>query len=115
MAEAIFKDLTKDKFDVYSAGTEKYPEIKPLAIKVVEEINVKMNNQYPKLIGDIPNPDIVITMGCNVDCPIIPSLFTEDWDLDDPSGKNIDEFRKTRDSIIKYSESLIDKINKLTF
>lgn len=110
MAEAIFKDLTKDKYEVYSAGTQEYPEIKPLAIKVIEELNIDISNQYPKLISDIPNPDIVITMGCDVGCPIIPSLFTEDWNLDDPSGKSIDEFRKTRNNIIKLSKSLIDKI-----
>lgn len=112
MAEAIFKDLTKDKYEVYSAGTERYHEVKPLAIKVIEELGINIKDQYPKLINDIPNVDIVITMGCGVDCPLIPSIFTEDWNLEDPSGKDISEFRITRDKIIELSKLLIDKIDK---
>lgn len=113
MAEAIFKDLTEDKFEVYSAGMEDYHEIKPLAIEVIEELGINISNQYPKLINEIPNVDIVITMGCGVSCPIIPSILAEDWDLEDPSGKDIVEFRKTRDEIIKLSKLLLKKINKL--
>lgn len=113
MAEAIFKDLFKDKYEVYSAGTEEYPEVKPLAIKVVEEIDINIRNQYPKLIKDIPKPDVVITMGCNVNCPIVPSLYTEDWGLDDPSGKGVEEFRITRNLIIEKSKELEFKLKNL--
>ena len=51
-----------------------------------------MKNQYSKLIENIPTPDIVITMGCNVKCPVLPCKYREDWGLDDPTGKSDDEF-----------------------
>ena len=51
-----------------------------------------MKNQYSKLIENIPTPDIVITMGCNVKCPVLPCKHREDWGLEDPTGKSDDEF-----------------------
>ena len=58
-----------------------------------------MKNQYSKLIENIPTPDIVITMGCNVKCPYLPCKHREDWGLDDPTGKNDDEFIKVINTI----------------
>jgi arsenate reductase len=51
--------------------------------------------QRNKLLQDIPSPDVVITMGCNVNCPVIPCKLREDWGLEDPSGKNDVEFIET--------------------
>ena len=48
--------------------------------------------QYSKLLRNIPRVDIVITMGCNVQCPFLPCEYREDWGLDDPTGKSDDEF-----------------------
>ncbi|MFA5542617.1 MAG: arsenate reductase ArsC [Bacilli bacterium] len=111
MAEAIAKELGKNLIDVYSAGVEEYPEVKHLAIKVIEELNIDMKNQMPKLIKDIPNDiDILITMGCGVECPYVPCTHREDWGLDDPSGKDISEFRKTRDIIIEKVKDLLTRI-----
>ena len=51
--------------------------------------------QYSKLISDIPEPDIAISMGCDVGCPYIGRAFDDNWGLDDPTGKNDEEFKKT--------------------
>jgi len=111
MAEAWAKELGSDVMEVYSAGTESYHEIKPLAIKVMEEVGINMDNQYPKLFNDIPKElDYLITMGCNVECPYIPSAHNEDWGLDDPSGGPIDGYRYTRDLIKKKVEDLVSRI-----
>lgn len=111
MAEAIANHLGSDVFDVYSAGTENYHEVKPLAVEVVEELGIKISDNYPKLLSDIPSDiNIVITMGCNVECPYIPGSYTEDWGLEDPSGKPIEEFRITRDIIHKKVEELIKRV-----
>lgn len=100
MAEALAKELLKEEALVYSAGTEDYPEVKPLALAVLEEIGIDTSGQYPKLLKDIPNAfDIVITMGCGVECPYIPAKHREDWGLEDPSGGPIEAFRITRDLI----------------
>lgn len=80
MAEGFAKKLGSDLFDSYSAGTEEYPEVKPLAVAVMEEIGISMTDHYPKLLTDLPNDiDIVITMGREVECPFVPSKHEEDY------------------------------------
>ncbi len=111
MAEAFARHLGSDILETYSAGTEEYPEIKPLALEVMEEIGLSMDKQYPKLTTDIPQEvDILITMGCGVVCPFLPSKHEEDWDLTDPSGGTIEDFRKTRDLIEEKVKDLIYRI-----
>jgi protein-tyrosine-phosphatase len=111
MAEGWAKHLGSNLFEAYSAGTEEYPQVKPLAVQVMEEAGVDMTGHRPKLIKEIPNElDILITMGCNVTCPYIPNKHTEDWGIEDPSGKGIDAFRKTREEIREKVEDLIQRI-----
>jgi len=100
MAEGFAKSLISEYFDVYSAGTQYYKEVKPGAIAVMEEVGINMSSHHPKLLSDIPATiNVVVTMGCNVECPYLPSDFREDWGLDDPSGGPIEDFRVTRDII----------------
>lgn len=114
MAEAWTKHLGGDIFQVYSAGTENYPEVKPLAIEVMEEAGVDMSGHIPKLITDIPDEvDYLITMGCNVVCPFIPNSHSEDWGLDDPSGGPIEDYRNTRDRIKEKVEDLIKRVKNI--
>jgi len=76
------KEVGSDVLEAYSAGTEKYPEVKPLAVQVMEEAGVDMSDHHPKLLSDIPaEVDILITMGCNVECPYVPCQHIEDWGL----------------------------------
>lgn len=113
MAEGWAKKLGAGVFEAYSAGTENYPEVKPGAVQVMEEAGVDMSTHYPKLLTDIPEEvDILITMGCNVVCPFVPSGHSEDWGLDDPSGGPIEGFRDTRDKIKTKIEDLIKRIEK---
>lgn len=113
MAEGWAKKLGSDVIEAYSAGTEEYPEVKPLAVEVMEEAGVDMSEHRPKLLKDIPSKvDIVITMGCNVDCPYLPCNHREDWGLTDPSGGPIEGFRVTRDLIKEKVENLIERIKK---
>lgn len=97
MAEAISKQLASDVFEAYSAGTETKPQINQDAVAVIKELyGIDMNEtQRSKLLEDIPAVDIVVTMGCNVQCPYLPCRWREDWGLDDPTGKGLDQFRKT--------------------
>lgn len=100
MAEGFGKELGKGVFTSYSAGTENYPQVKPLAVEVMEEAGISMKEHAPKLLEDIPAKiDILITMGCGVECPYLPCDHREDWGLEDPSGGPIEGFRKTRDLI----------------
>ncbi|NLK12419.1 MAG: arsenate reductase ArsC [Candidatus Phytoplasma sp.] len=110
MAEGWAKTLGHDVLEVYSAGTEEYHEIKPLAVEVMKEAGVLLDSQYPKTLDQIPVPDILITMGCGATCPWVPNEYEEDWGLKDPSGGPIEDFRVTRDLIKEKVINLIEKI-----
>jgi protein-tyrosine-phosphatase len=101
MAEALGKHFASDVFESYSAGTELKDHINPDAVRLMKEIyQIDMEEtQRNKLIEDIPGPDVVITMGCNVNCPVMPCRIREDWGLDDPSGKSDEEFIKIINTI----------------
>lgn len=112
MAEAISKLIAADSFEAYSAGTETKPLINQDAVAVIKELyGVDMNaDQKSKLLSDIPPVDIVVTMGCNVNCPYLPCRHREDWGLEDPTGKDKSEFIKTAKII---EEKIIDLKNRL--
>lgn len=89
IVEALGKHYLKDKYDFYSAGTEVKPKINQDAVRLMKEIygiDMEANGQYSKLIAEIPNPDIAISMGCDVVCPFVGKPFDDDWGIDDPTG-----------------------------
>lgn len=94
IAEALGKHLAGDMFESYSAGTETKPQINQDAVRLMKELyGIDMEQtQSSKLLTDIPEVDIVVKMGCNVVCPYLPAKYTEDWGLDDPTGKDDEEF-----------------------
>ena len=111
MAEAFGKILGLNVFESYSAGTEERDKINQDAVRIMKEIGVDMElTQKPKLLREIPEVDIVITMGCNVSCPTLPCKHREDWGLEDPSGKRDEEFIYTRDKIKEKVEDLVSRI-----
>lgn len=101
MAEAISKLLASEVLESYSAGTETKPQINQDAVRIINDMyGINMNlTQKSKLLSDIPEMDIVITMGCNVNCPYLPCKFREDWGLEDPSGKDDAAFIATANTI----------------
>ncbi len=117
MAEGLMKYFNKNKsIEIYSAGTEKYPKVKEKAVQVMESIGIDMKSHFPKLLNTIPdNLDILITMGCNVYCPFVPTRYSEDWNLDDPSGGTIKDFEITRDIIKEKIVDLLERIEKGEF
>ena len=101
IAEALGEALASDVFESYSAGTETRPQINQDAVRLMKTLyGIDMEQtQYPKLISDIPEPDIAISMGCNVGCPFIGRPFDDNWELEDPTGKSDEEFKKVIDEI----------------
>lgn len=95
MAEALGKYLASDVFESYSAGTETKPQINQDAVRIMKELyGIDMEQvQYSKLISEIPELDIAISMGCNVGCPFIGRAFDDNWGLEDPTGKSDEEFK----------------------
>ena len=101
IAEALGKHLASDVFESYSAGTETKPQINQDAVRIMKELyGIDMEKtQYSKLISEIPDPAIAISMVCNVGCPFIDRDFDDNWGLEDPTGKPDEEFKKIIDSI----------------
>jgi len=89
IAEALCKHYAASVFDCYSAGTNTKAGINRDAVRLMKKLyGIDMElTQHPKLLADIPPVDIVITMGCNVECPYLPCKRREDWSLEDPTGK----------------------------
>ena len=110
IAEALGKHLASDIFESYSAGTETKPQINQDAVRIMKELyDIDMEQtQYSKLISNIPDPDIAISMGCNVSCPFIGRNFDDNWQLEDPTGKSDEEFK----IIIKKIEQNIIELKK---
>ena len=111
MAEALGKHLASDIFESYSAGTEIKPQINQDAVRIMKEtygIDMEANSQHSKLITDIPDVDIAISMGCNVGCPFIGRAFDDNWGLDDPTGKSDDDFK----AVIQRIEENIMELKK---
>lgn len=118
IAEALGKHFASDVFDSYSAGTEVKPCINQDAVRIMKSIHsIDMEkDQYSKLLNDIPKVDVVITMGCNVNCPYLPCKYREDWGLEDPSGKSDDEFIKVINTIEEKILDLKERIeNKVIY
>ena len=116
MAEGWAKHLGRDIMEVYSAGTEKYSGPKPLALEVMKDAGVNMEHAASKLLDDIPQSlDILITMGCGVECPFVPCDYREDWGLEDPSGGPKSGFEKTRDIVKDKVINLIERIKNGEF
>ena len=112
IAEALGKELACDVFASYSAGTERQERINQDAVRLMKQSwGIDMEKtQYSKLLEEIPQPDIVILMGCNVSCPHLTARHTENWGLEDPSGKGDDAFLFTRHEIEKRIRDLRDRI-----
>jgi len=112
MAEALGKHLAGDVFESYSAGTEIKPQINQDAVRLIKEVYAidMEKTQRSKLLADIPPVDIVVTMGCNVNCPILPCKHREDWGLEDPTGKSDDEFKIVINEIEKRIKELAKRL-----
>lgn len=105
IAEALGKKYLGDICQCFSAGTETKPQINQDAVRLMKrEYGIDMEQtQYSKLFDEIPETDIVVSMGCNVVCPFLPGKMNLNWGLEDPTGKSDAEFLK----VIKAIEEKI--------
>lgn len=114
MAEALGKKYLSDICDCYSAGTETKPQINQDAVRLMKQVHgIDMEEtQYSKLFEEIPETDIVVSMGCNVVCPYIPGKLNLNWGLEDPTGQGDEKFLEIMDLIEKNILELRDYIMK---
>ena len=116
MAEAFFKKYAKNSFNVISAGTDPSDNLNPVVVSVMNEIGIDLKNQQPQLLSTsmITNSNKTVNMGC-MDKESCPSLFVKDidnWNMDDPKGKSIDDVRKIRDQIKHNVLDLLDSLER---
>ena len=112
MAAGFMKSLGKDKVNVLSAGSMPKDQINPVAVEVMKEVGIDISNNQPKILTteSVKESDVVITMGCWDACPIFPGKRYEDWQLEDPAGKDLETVRRIRDEIRSRIEVLLSEI-----
>lgn len=113
MAEALGKKLAGDVFESYSGGTEVKDRINPDAVRMMKQLHgIDMEEtQYSKLVSQLPQPDVVIYMGCNVSCPAFTAPYTENWGLEDPTGQSDKVFEETIQTIYNKILALKKKLS----
>jgi arsenate reductase (thioredoxin) len=112
MAAGLVKLRSQGRIHVRSAGSAPADEINPAAVQAMAELGVDLNEAFPKpLTNDaVSAADVVITMGCGDACPIYPGKRYEDWELEDPDGKDLDTVRHIRDEIDQRVQQLIGEL-----
>ncbi|MCG3216877.1 MAG: arsenate reductase ArsC [Candidatus Heimdallarchaeota archaeon] len=111
MAEGFAKMIGKNKIEVRSGGTEEGHQVDPLAIEIMLEKGIDISNQKSKIVDFWEWADRIIVMGCDAEesCPVSVSSKLENWDLDNPKGKPLEEYRRVRDEIEIKMKKLIEE------
>jgi protein-tyrosine-phosphatase len=112
MAAGLVKLRSDGRIHVRSAGSTPADEINPAAVEAMEEVGVDMSEEFPKPLTDevVRAADVVITMGCGDACPIFPGKRYEDWELEDPAGKDVETVRRIRDELDARVQALIAEL-----
>jgi protein-tyrosine-phosphatase len=112
MGAAVLDHYAQGRVHVPSAGSTPAGEINPAVVTVVEEIGLDLSKEFPKPLTDevVKAADAVITMGCGDACPIYPGKRYEDWELEDPDGKDLETVRRIRDEIDQRVQRLIGEL-----
>jgi protein-tyrosine-phosphatase len=115
MASAFAQFMAGDRLDVSNGGSQPAEKINPDMATVMHEKGIDMEFRSPQSIEEAiadNAPELIITMGCGEECPIVPGAQIIDWDLPDPAGQPIDFMRNVRDEIEKKVVNLIEEIEK---
>ncbi len=112
MAAALLDHHAKGRVHVRSAGSDPADQINPAVIAAMAEVRVDLAKEFPKPLTDevVRAADAVITMGCGDACPIYPGKRYEDWELDDPAGKPVEQVRVIRDELDRRVQALLDEL-----
>lgn len=112
MAGGLLEKLAGDRVRVRTAGSAPADEINPVAVEAMAEVDVDLGRELPKLLTTdaVREADTVITMGCDDACPVFPGKRYEDWDLEDPAGKDLAAVREIRDEIERRVRALVQEL-----
>ena len=106
------RHLGSDKVDVYSGGSEPATQLNAAAVAAMAEKGIDISREVPQVCADeeVRAADVIVTMGCGDACPFYPGKRYVDWELDDPSGKGVEEVRPIRDEIERRVRGLMDEL-----
>ena len=112
MAAALLERAAGGRIDVRSAGSEPADQLNPAVVEALRELDLDISEERPKLLtrDAVGEADVVITMGCGDACPIFPGKRYEDWELEDPAGKDLETVRAIRDEISRRVEALASEL-----
>ena len=112
MAAGLVELRSEGRIHVRSAGSDPGEQINPAVVEAMREIGVDMSEEFPKPLTDevVRAADVVITMGCGDACPIYPGKRYEDWELEDPAGKDVATVRRIRDEIDSRVQRLVAEL-----
>jgi arsenate reductase len=112
MAAALLTKLAGDRLEVRSAGSEPGDQVNPAAVEAMAELGIDISAELPKLLETdaVREADAVVTMGCGDTCPVFPGKRYEDWELEDPAGKDVETVRRIRDDIEGRVRRLADEL-----
>ena len=116
MAAGLVKLRSDSRIHVRSAGSTPADELNPAVVEAMEELGADMSEEFPKPLTDevVKAADVVITMGCGDACPVFPGKRYEDWDLEDPEGKELETVRVIRDQIDERVQRLVVELLQQT-
>jgi protein-tyrosine-phosphatase len=112
MAAALLKRRAEGRVSVRSAGSEPADQLNPTVVEAMQELGIDLAGERPKGLEDrmVREADVVVTMGCGDACPIYPGKRYEDWELEDPSGKDLETVRGIRDQIAARVDALVAEL-----
>ena len=116
MAAGLLNQLAAGRVQVRSAGSEPADKLNPTVVEAMREVGVDISQEFPKpLTGAmVKAAEVVVTMGCGDACPIYPGKRYEDWELEDPAGKDLETVRRIRDEIAVRVQALVAQLATTT-
>jgi arsenate reductase (thioredoxin) len=113
MAAALLERKAEGRVRVISAGTEPADRLNPAVVEAMSEIGIDISAERPKRLEDgmVRESDVVITMGCGDACPFYPGKRYEDWELEDPAGKDLETVRRIRDEVAGRVDALVGDLS----
>jgi arsenate reductase (thioredoxin) len=116
MAAGYLRALSDGRVTVLSAGSEPADRLNPVAVQAMAEEGIDIAGKSPELLRPetVQESDVVVTMGCGDTCPIYPGKRYEDWDLEDPAGKDLEAVRGIRDEVRRRVLDLLDELRPPT-
>jgi arsenate reductase len=112
MAAAFARDIGGDRIVVNSAGSDPGENLNPAVVEAMKEVGLDISRESPRRLSEEMGlrADVIVTMGCGDACPVYLGKRYEDWELEDPHGKDLNSVRVIRDEIRDWVRVLVSEL-----